>query len=271
MVYLAQRDARRIAVFSLSTMSVVQTIPLASPPNDLDLLPGGDSLLVALQPTRAVVLIDLTSPEPAVTEIPLTLLDPGQNHVPVYVRVAANRKAFISYVGAMGGDRLMELDLVTGAQRIHPDLPGVLGTVELERSHDAATIMFANGRLSRYDAARDAWTLGASASTDFPLSIDADGSTILQNHDVFDATLSRIATIPFFCGDPAGSVITPDGSQAWFDVEHRGTLRASISTGALLDRVSTEAAQYGAFSALKRFTSDGSTLCASSAAPSRVG
>jgi hypothetical protein len=97
LVYLAQPDSGRVAVLSLATMTYHSPIPFMGRPVSLDLTPGGDSLLVALDSTSALAVVQLTGSPQLAGSIPVPA-DP--NALPatlVYrVRVAADGHAIVT-------------------------------------------------------------------------------------------------------------------------------------------------------------------------------
>jgi hypothetical protein len=73
LIYLRQGNDHRIAVLSMSTLQVTETVPLSAVPQDFDLTPSGDSLLVLLYGQPQITVIDLTQTTPPLTSIPLAL------------------------------------------------------------------------------------------------------------------------------------------------------------------------------------------------------
>jgi hypothetical protein len=164
-IYLMQWHPGRIAVFETTTMRVTQTVLLPSNPTDIDLTPGGDSLVVALPVERALGVFDLRAAPLTLDSRPLSLLDTTRNQYPWRLRVAANGKALVPLAGSVPSTyTLLEVDLGTGAERLRTDAGdgGFVSGGPLGRSHDHSMLVLNGGpgRFQRYDAGTDAFGPG---------------------------------------------------------------------------------------------------------------
>jgi hypothetical protein len=117
-LYMVEHQRPGIAVFSLATMSYQQPIVLPVPPIDLDITPGGDTLVASLTNTADVAFVNLvTAPHP-ISTLHLSALDatPGDTtNVLGYaaaVRIAADNRAIIGAEGP-GFTGVVELNLTT--------------------------------------------------------------------------------------------------------------------------------------------------------------
>jgi hypothetical protein len=99
LIYLRQGNDHRIAVLSMSTLQVTETVPLPAVPQDFDLTPSGDSLLVLVYGQPQITVIDLTQTTLPLTSIPLTV-DAALSQAPVGIRVGSNGKAYVTFGGS---------------------------------------------------------------------------------------------------------------------------------------------------------------------------
>src|SRR5205823_508451 len=92
-IYLLQGNSYKIAVFSPSTLTVIRTIALTDYAPAFDLSPSGDSIITVLMNSKALGVVDLTQPSPALKTVPLTTLE--STYRLLNVRVTSTRQALI--------------------------------------------------------------------------------------------------------------------------------------------------------------------------------
>ena len=247
-LYLMQGlNGARVAVFSLATQAITETIPLPVLAWGMDLTAGGDSLVLALPYAGALGVIDLRQSSRTVTLVPIRSLDSSTVQKPWQVRVAANGKAFVRLDGSStAASRLLEVDLVTGAERLLTNAGdnGVVAGARLERSFDRAVLVLQQGveLFQRYDVAQDAFgPLRAASTVSHPLRVDATGARVAVGLDIYDADLQflrRVAS-PYGAGFVPGAALSVDGEYLYQAMGLRGVGRSRTSDGALLDRSPT--------------------------------
>lgn len=228
-----------IAVFSMSGLSVIETISLPTFAWDLDLSASGDSLILALSDRKAIGIIDLRQPSRTVTVLPLHTLD-TTTQVPARVRVGANGKAYVITDGP--GTRLpglLEVDLGTGAERVLTGA-GEMVNVVFERSGDGNALLLKRGTsLQRYDVATDVFSPVRTTSSFYGAPrVDQTGSLFTVGLDVYNGDLEfqrRVAAV--YGGEAApGIVLTPDGLNMYHSLGNRGVGHTRTSDGTVLDR-----------------------------------
>jgi hypothetical protein len=239
-IYLLQANQQRIAVLDIATLTVTRTLALPAP-IALDLSPGGDSLVVALYQPAALGIIDLRQPVLTATIVPI----PRDTTIGQYqtgVRIAANGKAFVSFVGSTAAaNTLLEVDLTTGVQRFRTDAGdgGLVGAGAIGASFDRS-VLVANGgpgMFRRYSAATDSFGPAGSA---IPYGVtpvlDSTGQTVAVGLDVYDANLQflrQVRSRALSNGVP--TALTPDGAYLYHTLL-RDVVRSRVSDGAIIDR-----------------------------------
>jgi hypothetical protein len=242
-VYLLQSNQSRVAVLSTANMTVTRTIATPVIATDLDLSPGGDSLILALPVRGALGVIDLRQSTPDVTLIPIADLDTALNQRPFHVRVARNGKAFVALQGSNPSAwALHEVDLVTGTQRRRTDAGdgGFVGGGILERSHDRSVIVLNGGPnlFQRYDATLDRFGPQRSASVyDWRPSVDKMGVHIAIGLDIYGETLLYLRRVraPILGGVPR-TALSADGEYLYIILWNHGIVRSRVSDGMMIDR-----------------------------------
>jgi len=242
-MYLKQWNPGGVVVFNMSTMTVTRTLLLPSYPADLDLTPGGDSLVVALPAERALGVIDLRMTPLTLELRSLTLLDTTLNQYPRAARVAANGKAFVPLAGSVSSAyTLLELDLATDGERLRTDAGngGNVGGGALGRSHDHSTLVLNGGPslFQRYDATQDAFGPGRSAIPyDWTPVVDGTGQHVAIGLDIYDASLEFLRRVrtPSPGGVPL-SALSPDGAYLYMVYWSHGIVRSRVSDGEIVDR-----------------------------------
>jgi hypothetical protein len=245
-VHLLQSNQRRLAVMSTTTMQVVQTLALPSYPTDLALSPGGDSLIVALPLLGAIAFVDLTQPTLAADLWHLENLDPALEQRPVRVRATTNRKVFIGLEASVAGAAtLLELDLVTGVERVRTDA-GDGGDIDfgtLEVSPDRTVLVVSGGLhgIQRYEASTDAFgaprSITPRAGTP---SLNGPGTRFVVGLNVFDESVELIRRVdsrtPTAGNFTPPSILTPDGEHVYHLYGTLGMIRSRTSDGGMVDR-----------------------------------
>ncbi len=237
-VYLLQPDSARIAVFSPASLSVTGTIPLPGRSFGIDLVPGGDSLVVTLPGGLGVV--SLLGPAPSVTQIPLAALDSLFGWGPAAVRVAATNVALVAVAPPdRSGVRIVSVNLATGEQRLRPDASGGgSGAPSMSRSADGALIVLNAGDvLHSYDAASDAFGPGLSMPTQEPPAVDGSGDRVAVGYNVFDANLQLLQLVDYRVQQTyPQSVLSADGQTYAVYDSGAGVVRAGAGDGKTLGR-----------------------------------
>lgn len=258
-LYLLRADRREVAILSTSTLAFIDSVPLPDVPRDLDLTAGGDSLLVLLPNVRALAVIDLRAAAPAPALIALTPLGDPAYELAYYLRATANGKAFIATVRA---NRMLEVDLATGAVRIRADAGngGFTGNGMIERSQDHSTLVMNGGErlLQRYDAGTDRF--GAAVGPYYLAvrpAVDGTGAHTAIERAVYDASL-HLSVVTRTPGEPLGMVaLSPDGSLFFSVQPGYGIVRSRVSDGGMEDLI-----RYPYYTSVLRASSDGSLLVA---------
>ena len=238
-IYLLQSNQGRIAVLDIATLTVTRSLTLPAP-LVFDLSPGGDSLVVALY-QGALGIIDLRQPVLTATIVPIPI-DTTIGQYPTGLRIAANGKTFVSFVGSTAAaNTLLEVDLTTGTQTFRTDAGdgGLIGAGAFGASYDRSVLVGNGGPLMfrRYSAATDAFGPANSAipSGVTPV-LDATGQTVAVGLDVYDANLQflrQVRSRAFSNGVP--TALTPDGAYLYHTL-FNDVVRSRVSDGAFVDR-----------------------------------
>lgn len=245
LLYMTRPETPSVAVLSMATLTLAPSIALPSRAEGMDLTATGDSLLVALPQDGALAVVDLRTRATAV--VPLAF-DTTQARRVADVRVAANGKALV-FLGSnfLGGGRLMEYELGSGAQRLRADA-GEAGTlspgVPFVATRDRLRVALHSGDCAQlYDATSDSF---GTCRRGLPfhgtiLSVDASGTFFTSAHQLLDGTLSLVREIyvPRFYN--IVSMLAPDGSAVYFPTGYayakgRGVAKARTSDGATVEQ-----------------------------------
>jgi hypothetical protein len=227
---------------SLQTMAVSDTIPLPAYASDIDVTPGGDSLVVTLP--SGVGVIDLTASPRTVVVMPLSSL--GSGHVPQWIRTLANGHAFVTEgLGDAASQTLLDLNLQTGADRVRTDAGanGVVGPAALARSYDHRVVALDvrnnfSAELQRYDVGTDGFGSLVPHDPWFQPAVDGTGAHIALGTTVYDAALN----VQRVCESPANGqglflvALSFDGTALYHAVSPFGLLRDSVANGQLVER-----------------------------------
>src|SRR5581483_5756729 len=144
-VYLSEQGQREVVVLSLGNMTYASPIPLGGQPIGIDLVPGGDSLIVAIANTDDLAIVDLadgsTSTQHLSALAPYTL---------VFPRVASDRRVLL-VLGAHGG-AVGDYNLVTGTAQLYDTTAD--GTAPVRSGDGSIVVMRDVGGcgLAEYDA-----------------------------------------------------------------------------------------------------------------------
>ena len=243
LVYLMQPNAWRIAVLSLSTMTVTGTIPLPAYPEEFDISAGGDALVLALPAEHALGVVDLRATPWKTKLIPLMLLHPATKQRPAHIRTLSNGKAFVSLAGSVPSTSvLIEVDPATGAQRVRADAGdcGYVGGSGIARSldHSVAVVNGGDTYFRRYDVASDHFGPRMPATYTSLVVVDATGRHIAVGFDIYDESLQHLRRVssPLPPGYVVPTALSADGAVLYQMLSGTGLVRSRVSDGALLDR-----------------------------------
>jgi hypothetical protein len=218
-VYLAVRDQSAIQVLSVASMTFGTPLPLPAPAVDLDLRPGGDSLVVALPETAALGVINLNAPvgPPSVVHLD-SINDPTSDSEAVIrnvqgVRVASDGRILVSVANSY----LTALVQLTPATMTDSVVAWQEVQNTLLRSGNGAKVMYFGtyGGLL-YDARAPGYTTlpGNGNTYGGESSADSDLSYFGFGYQVYTATSTDLGEVDPSSGDyvPA-SVISASGTQ----------------------------------------------------------
>ena len=241
-IYVMQWNV--IRVLSATTLQTIRTIELPNVPTSLDFTPGGDSLVFTFQ--TGLGIIDLRPQTPVVSQFPL-VLDASVMQRPGRVVVMANGKAFVALDGnAAGAAVLLEVNLVTGDQRVRTDAAdasGVTLTGSMQRSPDRLAFVFngGTGHFRRYDATTDQFTASGSTvqmSGSGYLSVAGSGPYTAIGRLIYDGSLTFVRRVESIWGAanlvPA-TALSADGQYLYIG-GRPGLMRSRVSDGKIVDR-----------------------------------
>ena len=242
-LYLLQPSYKRVAVFSPATMAVTSTIDVPGIARAFDLTVSGDSLVLAIPDSGALVVVDLLRTPVTRTVIPLQGLDRYHWEGPAGVQVAANGLVLVTTdANDPQRHRLRTVDLVTGVQRVRLDagVGGVTGTGVMHHSPDRGVVILNAyaGALQRYDAATDAFgpAQPAAATTAVPAA-DQGAHHVAVSGDLYDAGLGFVARVRGARGPGSAGALSPDGLVHYLALPPVGIVRSRISDGQTIDRI----------------------------------
>ena len=233
-VHLLQSNQQRLTTLSLATLAVASSRGIP-PAVGLDITPGGDSVVLALHP-GALGIADPLRPDAPISTIPISGLDAALAQRVGAVRVASNRKAFISTLGnGVEAVELVEVDLTTGSQRVRDELGHEVSTIVRSLDHTRLVGLGTVGRI--YDPATDTFGAPGPAERYGMLSLDATGRRMADGLAIYDESLRflRRAYDVYQGGRPIVAM-SADGEYLYQAHWKLGVLRSRTSDGALLDR-----------------------------------
>lgn len=250
-MYFIEPDSARVAVLALNTFTFGAPIHLPMNKRDffwegIDILPGGDTVIVALPDTAQLAVLDRLAN--TVTTSRMTGITS-----PLWLRTSANRKVFtIGQVDSAGStfSVVLERDLATGQDSIRRDLghlnaaASLAGSPSLWGSPDHSKVLVINVTsypgptcLYLYDAATDAFSLCRA-----PAFIPSPAATATPTGDkwyvgnvLLDGSLNLLATVGGF-----NAGISPDGSVAYSPTWY-GYDKIALPSGTVLERVRIQA------------------------------
>jgi hypothetical protein len=233
-VYLAVGDQPMIQVLSLASMTYAAPLAIPTPAADLDVRPGGDSLVVALAKTGDLAIINLISGSPA-TVVHLSSLNGPQGDTGNVVdsvqgvRVAGDGRIIVVGVGTQvpsdaPTSGLVQFDPSTG--RDSALSLGIQGKIDLTRTGDGSKVLIVNWLPAVYDARAHAystsssgigapWGGGGAGGYARLSSADQTGSYFAVADQIFDSTFSDLGIADLADADAnfPPSLIAADGAQ----------------------------------------------------------
>lgn len=238
--YLLHGNQLQVEAVDLVTGATTGVIPLPTIPDDFDLTPSEDSLLLAFTTMSAIAVVDLTNAHPSVSLIPVTILDSAAGGQMVALRALANGKAFVTLTGLVPSEsRLLEVDLATGLGVTRADA-GSGGFVQgpMERSDDGRAVVVGVGpdHFQRYDVAGDVFgPVRPRPVTDAKLRVDGT----LQHASIglltFDGGLVPAGQATSTFGGLFGaSALSADGSTLYYVDAAHGLVRTRTLDGSLV-------------------------------------
>ena len=240
-VYLLQPFQSRVAVFSLTSMRIGETVTLPSMPGEFDLSAGGDSLLFTLPILRALAIVDLRSPPLRAVILRLAALDALPDMQPLNVRATSRGTALVTAGGQSGPFRLLDVDLATGVSRLRNEmgLSGLLRSPSMYRSpdHTAVTIQRADC-IVRYDALTDRFGNCAPEDTPQVMSLSRDGARLASSLNVFDESWQRVQRLDLVTTGTFGveTLLRPSGTDAYYQFGG-DFVHVAVNDGQIRDRI----------------------------------
>lgn len=250
-LYLSLADENRIGVVPLNTFQFEEFIPTPSRPFGIDLTPGGDSLIVALNQSTYLGVVDLTRSPRQLDTLRLDLPSDTVPRWPDAVRIGATGKALVtlSFSGSGLDGRVLEYDLVNRTQRIRSDAgrDGSVGPYAvLATSADRSRLLLLDTEAGAfpiaqwYDAATDQFSTPQTIDSPVsfpPISVDESGPRALVGGTLYDEVLRPLITYsPADYNIYAPTVIAPDASVGFFSSSW-GYLHVRLLDGAVQERV----------------------------------
>lgn len=248
LLYIMHESQAQVEIVSVSPLATSTPIQLGADGLGMDLTPGGDTLVIALPGERALALVDLNAPDAPAKRLALTAIDTTMNHRPTTLRITGDGRAMIGLMSDRAdGGRILELDLVTGQQRIRSEATDGLGTgsgTSLVRSRDRSLLLIRTlGKMRAYDADLDAFG-PLVVQPQGKASVDDEGQTVLVRDQVLSRDLSPRGSISLFQNENyLNGAVAPDGSRLFIQIA-KGFYRFDAAGLELIDRVNAEHA-YG--------------------------
>ena len=243
-IYFAEPDSARVAVLSLASFTLGTPIPVPMPASGsftmgIDIVPGGDTVVVALPGTQRLALLDRLAG--TVDTIHIAGPDFLDN-----VRVTSSRKALVYGSGSGGGYSfygIWEYDLTTATTTRRTDV-GIGGNVftaaPFERSPDQSKVVLLDkGTSCGYVYNAGSGSFSSCSTFAFSPSALPIGTTTgdkwLIGGVLLDGSLAPYDTVPGIgLDDNVG--MAPDGSAAYRPTAY-GYDKISLPSGAVLERV----------------------------------
>jgi hypothetical protein len=245
-LYLYETDSARVGVLDLETFTLGTPIPLPTSDSGsrvagLDILPGNDTIGVALPATPFAAFIDLVTGTTTKVEFYRVPGMDGRIYAS-YVRLLSNRKAFV--LGWTPGYGIWDYEIDAGTQERRTDI-GISGLIldmgDPVRSgdHSKLLVLGRQGCSHVYDAETD--TFSPCKTITWLLFDRPSGSTNghrwLSSNKLYDGELNLVATVlPDDYKNPARGAIAPDGSAAYYLTSY-GYQKVQLPGGEVLERV----------------------------------
>ncbi len=244
---LALPAAGRIEQVAVSGLEAVTAIAFpGGQPSSMDMTPEGDRMVVALHGDTAVAIVD------AATHAVLRTVafQPGESFAPWLVRATTAGRAIV--LGRRAHTvRLVELDLVSGAQRVILDSQHVIGDEgSAVRSTDGTIVSFylIDGcGVITYSVHSDRVSACRVVEPRGLLTASGDASRYGKGGSLYDGDLVRIRDFGF---QNWSSGVSYDGRE-YLVRTHRGILRYRIDEDRLVERIAASTS----FGAGRIFTS----------------
>jgi hypothetical protein len=233
LLYISISDTSHIKRFSLSTLQLLDPIPIPGLPRGLDLTVGGDSLVVALRGSSHIAVVDLRGPAFPVDTVQLLGFDPARWQLDV--QVAINNEVLVSWESASA----VIIDLASGAQR-RVDWPW-----RLVRSGDRRTVVALSPGWSSVGPAIVYRPLSGSVQefwAAMPLLpvLNHDGTYQLSDGELYDMQFTRLRDLDSGFKAEGTPSFSTDGVAAYFAARSDFSYRkVQVSDGSLLERVLT--------------------------------
>lgn len=251
-LYLVEPERAEVAVLNLAALTLgspltMPTVPSGSRRMGIDLVPSGDSAVVALGPPfvemgpGSIGFIAVSTGDTSSVQFDG---DPGTTEWVGDVRVVANGKAFAYGSRTDAGYTsfaIWEYDIATGTQRRRTEIGvsgNVGGSVQLTRSGDGSRLLLLDSNTGCgyvYDAATDGFS--ACKSFGFPASAIPSGTLTgdywLVGNLFVNGDLEIVNALP---AQSERGAIAPDGSVAYFTTSY-GYEKLRLPDGASLERV----------------------------------
>jgi hypothetical protein len=231
-VYIAVGDQPAIQVLSPSSMTYGPPLPLPRAAIDLDLRPGGDSLVVTLTHSADLAFLNLTTFAPA-SVVHLNSLNAvagdttNLTDTVVSVRVASDGRVLATMAGNYSGyslSGLVQFVPATGTDSIVIPVDYAANDVvpSLGRSGNGATVImtaaYESGGLLEYDARSHTYAAPTGGViSDGEASADSDGSYYAFGDRIINSALTAIGTSDIAANLPGvynvASVLSASGTQ----------------------------------------------------------
>lgn len=241
-MYFFQPESARVAVLALSSFTLGASIPVPMAPAGyvslgIDLVPGGDTVVLALPDTARLGLLDRLAN--TVTTSRITTANGT-----TLMRVTANRHVFVYGSRDSSGFTFFgvwDRDLATGVDTLRRDIgsfSGHLGAItSMFRSPDQKKLLVISGCAYLYDVTSDSFSsCGATGFGGFELATaTTTGDKWLIGDKLLDSSLALLATVPGLTAEGHAGM-SPDGTAAYRPASY-GYDKIALPSGTLLERV----------------------------------
>ncbi|HSU16136.1 hypothetical protein [Longimicrobium sp.] len=248
-LFVASDFGSHVAVLPLASLIPGTPIGFPSPPMSIDLTPGNDSLVAALQLVRSIAWVNLASGSLSV--VPVTTGDSLAG--PYRVRVGADGSLVATFTRADGALVLARVNRATGALARLAAVPGG-GAGRLTRTPDRSRMY-----LEQSLCVRELVVATGHLGDCLPLqgtrlvATDRTGSVVSNGESVFSAASGQLRTFPYEMAI-TGATPSLDGAELWISTV-RGLVHARPD-GTLLDRAAGIGPMYNGMFVID----DGATL-----------